>query len=476
MERVDERPEAPAAPHERPWSLGPTLSVDRRWLLWLTGLALASRLFWVLVVHPPGDYVFSDMRKYLDRARHVAELGMAVGDREFAWQAWGTHVLMSLPMRVFGIERLEYVAVLWGVMAALAVPLAYLLAVRVFERKRMPELVGVVVLLWHPNLSNAGYFLSETPFLCFALAATLGCVRTLQTGKGALLTGAMAAIAFAVRPQSALFCLLVLVTWWVNRRRLPHVKWRTIGMVALPLAAMLAFSAWRFHAHTGYWAGVAENANMNLTAGRCHNIVTQAFRTEQEMARSVAAGNTENGRRVSLPNLRLAWKLPDWHPLAVRPVLGAESVRFVGYIGDPEIHRGIRARCFAESSWLDQARISFVNVMLSWFLDRQWPEMEKGRERFLLPVDIFSVLFQVLVWAPSMIGMGLALKWIRRRPALALVAWQIVNSIVVAAIFFGTIRLRTPYDPYAFILAVEGVLVVWPWLVARRRRRRALAA
>lgn len=448
------------------------LAVDRRWLGWLTAIALASRLFWVLVVHPPADYVFSDMRKYLERARHVAELGMAVGDREFAWQAWGTHVLMALPMRVFGVDRLEYVAALWGVMAALAVPLSYLLAARVFQRKGMPEVVAVVVLLWHPNISNAGYFLSETPFLCFALAATLGCVRTLQTGKGALLTGTMCAIAFAVRPQSALFCLLVLSTWWVNRRRLPHVRWHTIGLVALPLVGMLAFSAWRFHAHTGYWAGVAENANMNLTAGRCHNIVTQAYRTEAELQRSIATGNTENGRRVSLPNLRLAWKLPDWHPLAVRPVLGEESVRFVGYIGDPEIHRAIRQRCYERSSWLDQARISFVNVMLTWFLDRQWPEMEKGREYFLLPVDIFSVIFQVFVWAPSMLGLVVALKWIRRRPALAIVAWQIVNSIVVAAIFFGTIRLRTPYDPYAFILAVEGVLVAWAWFVARRRRGR----
>lgn len=453
------------------WSLGPVLAPNRRVLLVLTLLALVTRLVWVLWVHPPGDYIFSDMRKYLERAREVAEFGMAVGHREFAWQAWGTHVLMSIPLRLFGLERLETVAVLWGLMAAAAVPLAYLLAVRVCVRRRLPEVIGVAVLLWHPNLSNAGYFLSETPFLCFALASTLALVRTLQTGRGALLAGCLSAVAFAVRPQSALFFLLVALTWLVNRRRLPHVRARTLVAVAVPLLAMLAFSAWRFHAHTGYWAGVAENANMNLTAGRCHNIVTQAYRNQLEMKRAELRGDTNDGRRVSLPNFRLAWKLPSWHPLALRPVLGEESVRFVGYIGDPEIHREIRKRCYAASTVWQQARMSFVNVMLSWFLDRQWPEMEKGRERFLLPLDIYSVFFQIVVWAPSMVGMCAGLWWLRRRPALALVAWQIVNSIVVAAIFFGTIRLRTPYDPYALILAVEGGLLVAAWIAARRAAR-----
>jgi hypothetical protein len=276
-----------------------------------------------------------------------------------------------------------------------------------------------------------------------------------------------------VRPQSALFFLLVAVTWLVNRRRLPHVRPLALVLIALPLLGMLAFSAWRFHAHTGYWAGVAENANMNLTAGRCHNIVTQAYRTDAEMRRAVDRENTNDGRRVSLPNFRLAWKLPSWHPMALRPVLEEESVRFVGYIGDPEIHREIRKQCYAKSGVWHQIRMSFVNVMLTWFVDRQWPEMEKGREIFLPIVDVYSVLFQIVIWAPSMLGMGLGVWWIRRRPALTLVAWQIVNSIVVAAIFFGTIRLRTPYDPYAFILAVEGVLWASPRVRAWRARRRA---
>lgn len=461
------------------WQLGPHLRVDRRWLWGLFALALLTRVIWVVWVHPPGDYVFSDMRKYLDRAHDLAEHGYEPADRTWAWQAWGTHALLAIPLRLFGLDALVAAALWWAVLGAAAVPLGYLLAVRIAKHPRVPPVMGVLLLLWHPNLSNTGYFLSETPFLCFALGSTLTLVVALQSGRFAWTAGILSAISFAVRPQSALFYLLVLLTWLIDRRRLPWVRARTLLAIALPLVAMLAFSAWRFHYHTGYWAGVAENANMNLTAGRCHNVVTQAFKSEAQLRRSESRDNTDDGRRVSLPNFRIAWKLPARHPLAVRPALGDETIRFVGYIGDPEIHREIRRRCYAATGVWQQLRMSVVNVALSWFMDRQWPEMEKGRQRFLWPLDVYSVLFQIFVWAPSMLGMGLALVWLRRRPDLTLVAWQIVSSIVVAAIFFGTIRLRTPYDPYAFLLAAEGYLWLWARVQARvqghRRRKDARA-
>jgi Dolichyl-phosphate-mannose-protein mannosyltransferase len=461
------------SPHARTPASSPAPVVDRRWLLALLLLALVTRLIWVLWVHPPGDYVFSDMKKYLERATVLAEHGWQPGDRDFAWQAWGTHVLLALPLELFGAKSLRAAAAFWALLAAGAVPLAYLLAVRVTTRRWVPEIVGVLTLLWHPNVSNAGYFLSETPFLFFALASTLCLVIVLQEGRLGWLAGLTSAVAFAVRPQSALFYLLVLITWLVNRRRLPQVGARQLVAIALPLVAMLAFSAWRFHAHTGYWAGVAENANMNLTAGRCHNVVTQAFRTPADMRRSEKHGNTNDGRRVSLPNFRLAAKLPSWHPLALRPALGGETIRFVGYVGDPDVHREIRARCYAATGVLGQLHMSVVNLSLSWFLDRQWPEMERGRETFLPVVSAYHAIFAWFIWAPSMVGMFAALWWIRRRPALTVVAWQLVSSIVVAAIFFGTIRLRTPYDPYAFILAAEGCLLIADWLRARRARTRA---
>jgi hypothetical protein len=437
-------------------------------------LALLTRLVWVLWIHPPGDYVFSDMHKYVARAQDLAEHGFRPGQRPLAWQAWGTHTLLALPLAIAGKDNLTVAAAFWGLLGAAAVPLGYLLACRVCSRAFMPKLVGIAMLLWHPSLSNTGYFLSETPFLFFQLLSTYWLVVTLQDGRRALGAGLASAVAFAVRPQSAMFFVLVLVTWLVHRKRLPHVSPRHLGMVAAPLLLMLAFSVWRFHAHTDRWMGLAENANMNLTAGRCHNIVTQAFATPHAKARSERRNNTRDGRRVSLPGYRtVAKKLPADHPLALRPALQSETIRFVGYIGDPEIHKEIRRACYARTGTLEQVRYSLVNASLLWFIGHQWPEIEKNRRTFYPVVAVYRRIYQVVLWLPSLIGIGWALSRIRRHPALALCAWQLVTSITVAAIFFGAIRLRTPYDPYAMILAVEIWTLVVLWLWGLRHRRRA---
>ena len=68
----------------------PTLTPELRFLIIITVLALVTRLVWVLFVHPPEDYIFSDMKKYVVRAQFVAEHGFVPGDRTMAWQAWGT--------------------------------------------------------------------------------------------------------------------------------------------------------------------------------------------------------------------------------------------------------------------------------------------------------------------------------------------------------------------------------------------------
>lgn len=448
---------------------------DRRFLLVLVVLALLTRLVWVLWVHPPGDYVFSDMKKYVERAQDLVEHGFHP-DRTLAWQAWGTHHLLAIPLWIFGKDALWSGAVMWGAMAAAAVPAGYLLSCRVSTRAWMPKVVGVAMLVWVPSLTNSGYFLSEAPFLCFQLWSTYALVVVLQQGRGALAAGLVSAVAFAVRPQSAMFFVLVLVTWLVSRKRLPHVRVRQLGMVALPLLAMLAYSSWRFHAHTGQWLGVAENANMNLTAGRCHNIVTQAFASEHGKRASERSHKTTDGRRVSLPAFRvLARTFPPEHPLALRPAMQSETIRFVGYVGDAEVHRRLRAECYRRTGWVEQLRYSVVNLSLQWFIGSQWPEQSRNGKYLRPPVDAFKYLFLTLVWLPSLVGMGAALVWIRRRPGLTFCAWQLVNSMVVAAIFFGDIRLRTPYDPYAIILALEGWWLAVALVVAVRARRRARA-
>ncbi len=463
------------------------LTPNRRFLWILALLAVVTRLIWVLFVHPPGGYVYSDMRLYVLRAAALAEQGISPS-RHLAWQAFGTHYILSIPYFLLGHEPVsvswfgerpwivQHVlgAIIFGLCSAGAVVLTYLLALRLFARQWMARAAGIVALCWYPNLSTAGFFLSEPPFLLFNLWTTYCLVRVLQEGKRALAAGVLGGIAFMVRPQSAIFLALAFLIWLINCLRLPRVRLRHIALLAIPLACALSFSLWRFQVHTGYWGGIAENANMNLTAARCHNIVTQAFKHKRLLLKSKRNANTRDGRRVSLPGYRaLAKRVPDRAIIGLRPAMRGTTIRFVGYIGDPEIHKRLRAECYRRTGVVEQLRYSVVNLGLQWFIAKQWPTNERGRKYFLPITELYRYLFQVFVLLPSLIGLGGALRRVRADPVRALVAANLLSICVIAAVFFGDPRLRTPYDPYALLLALPVYFALWRWYRARRSAKRS---
>ncbi len=173
---------------------------------------------------------------------------------------------------------------------------------------------------------------------------------------------------------------------------------------------------------------------------------------------------------MSLPSFRVLASLPEWHPFALDPALG-DTIRVEGYIGEPSLHREIQRECRAKTGVLGQVRYSVANTSLLWFFSRQWPisaDRDSPRAYFAL-AEVYRYLFAIAVWLPSWIGVVVVVRRLRTHPGAALLAWQLLGSVVVAAVFFGTIRLRTPYDPYAFILAAIG----WSWLMGAWRRRKA---
>jgi hypothetical protein len=468
-----------------------------RVLLGLLVLALISRFGWALWVHPPQDHVFSDMAHYVHRARLLVSGAIGPGDRMMAWQAWGTHALLAVPMLLLGPKAaaLELAGLMWAGFSTATVVLSYRLAARVLPagssgrgRNWPAAAVGVIALLWFPLLSHTGYFVSETPYACVLLATTLAIVTLIQTGSGAVRAGLFGAIAFALRPQVAVFFALLGLAWLLDRRRRSwsaRVDLRAVAGFVVPLVLILAVSLIRVRVYAGEFAGVAENATMNLTAGRCHNIVTRAYPSAEAMARG-----QRPSRRVSLPGFRaLAQRGPD-HPLALDPALGGESIDFVGYIGDRSAHRAIRARCYAATGVLGQLRYSVTNVALAWVVARPWPESSDRGAPELLSVAVRGRMLAAALAPLALLGLGLALgrwapwRWRPRSDAdeqagdaseagrvagLGVCGLQLLSLLLTSALFFATPRLRTPYDPYAMILAVALLLAVGGWLSRRSR-------
>jgi hypothetical protein len=391
------------------------------------------------------------------------------------WQAWGTHVLLAIPLLLLGPGQsaLEVAGLVWAGFSAATVVLGYQLALRVLpgpsagsSDPHWPAIaVGLVLLGWVPLLSHAGFFVSETPYACALLAMTLGVVRVLQDGRGALAAGLWGAFAFALRPQSAVFLVLLALAWVIHRgsKNNPTVK-HAILLVA-PLLVVVAISMVRVRVHTGEFGGVAENASMNLTAGRCHNIVTRAWSSEADLESAQQTGSPAPDRRISLPGFRALGREGPDHVLALRPALGGEAIDLVGYIGDREVHRKIRARCYAATGVSGQIHYSITNVALLWLVARPWPESSDREAPELLPLAMRGRQIAAALAPLSLLGMLVVLVAFARARAdardrlagLVVCALQLASLLIVAAVFFGDPRLRVPYDPYAIILAVALV-------------------
>jgi hypothetical protein len=479
------------------------------WAFWLLlGAAVLSRLAWVLWVHPPHAHVFSDMAHYVHRAALVASFAVEPGDRMMVWQAWGTHTLLAIPLLLMGPGQsaLELAGLMWAAFSAGTVVLGYRLAARVLPgpssgpAPHWPAIaVGLALLGWVPLLSHTGFFVSETPYTCALLATTLGVVRLLQDGRGALSAGLWGAFAFALRPQSAVFFVLLALAWLALRGCLvtrdeprrgdrtgggpatgppgtgaasrmaaiktssePKANGRHALLLLAPLLVVVAFSMVRVRIHTGHFGGVAENASMNLTAGRCHNIVTRAWSSEADRESAKQTGSPAPDRRISLPGFRALGREGPDHPLALRPALGGEAIDVIGYIGDREVHREIRKRCYAATGVGGQLHYSITNVALLWLVARPWPESSDRGSPQLLPVATRGRQIAAALAPLSLLGMFVALWSFARARAdardplvgIVVCALQFASLLIVAAVFFGDPRLRVPYDPYAIILVV----------------------
>src|SRR6266566_3386159 len=75
---------------------------DRVAVIAITG-GTVLRFVWGLLVHPPLNYVYSDMAGYVERAMRVAK-GAAL-NRFDTFYPPGTHLLLSLPLWLFGSGR-----------------------------------------------------------------------------------------------------------------------------------------------------------------------------------------------------------------------------------------------------------------------------------------------------------------------------------------------------------------------------------
>lgn len=459
--------------------LNASRSILARWVIWMednvwlfafVAAAFVIRYHWNTELHPPEDYIYSDMRGYIRRADGVfvdleparpnAEVPpwyFPFAPREYnGFYPYGTHVLLFLLQWPVGKGNFGLAADAYAVFGAVLVGYGYALARRVSNNRYVPILAGVLLVCYYPYISLGGYFLSEVPFALCLTAATFHLMRLIDDGRrrDAWFIGIFVALGATLRPQILLSAALIGVFWLIRRKAMSRVTiWHWL-QAGVPILLMLAFSSWRLHYHTERVGLISENGTFNRVFGRCHN------------EKITASPDSPKRRRTSFgppPLIQLAKRAQtargEWPQLD--PALETHF-EYRGYIGDSEILNGFIDRCVEKTGLAKQIEYSAVNVAMQWRYNVMWPDSGKRDWQPYSRKWGFVVANGLAI--PALLCM-LAVFLPRRFLKLAVVSLHLWALTGVGIFYLGGQRFRSPYDAAIIVLALEAyaVAIAFGW-------------
>jgi hypothetical protein len=400
-------------------------------------LAFAVRAYWTLRVQSPLTAVYSDMGGYVSRAEALLA-GTTPGEpRILLMWPWGTHVIVAGEIALFGRHDPFSIGLVHAFGGALAAPCAALLTAR-FVRSRMAVLgAGLLVALWHPHVVYSGFFSSEMWFSSALMLLSLLLVRHFEGRWGGLGAGILLAIAFAVRPQILMTCVMfgavVAFVWFRRRSSRPRQGvLRFVLPLVVPLVLTMGFSIHRFHRLSGQYGLIANNEAPQRLFG------------ETTVGKIDADWVAANGSTWTW------WVSPH----TKQPVKPQDSIVIHGFVYDTKLLAQVRADRLRGVSRGARLRRMADNVALLVVRNMPWPEDDFRRFQFR---DRLQHGFAIAS-LPLLVFFGLGLFFLERhRIAGLIIGANMATIVIVAALYLGEVRYRVPYDPMIIVVAMVGV-------------------
>ncbi len=408
-------------------------------------LAFSVRLAWIFHVQSPFDAVSSDMAGYVDRAERLLWHLPSGDPRLLTLYPPGHHMILAAEFYLLGRHARTAISVahalVGAVPAAFAPPLAYRLA-------RSPWLAaaaGIAVALWEPQVCFVGFFMTEIWFSALIAAHAWLTSRDARCPFEPFATGLVSIAAIVVRPQFLLTWALetgarsALLSW----RRGLRVGSRAAVWLAIPVVLGLAATSVRYHGLAGHWGLVSTSAINRIWA-------------DTDVCELQANWVAPNGDAINF------WFNPPSKP----PQKPSDTVRFSGYIADPDILEALHRERTRGLTLSDRVRRKLHNVQLLLVDNLPWPESEHPGDRvFFGPTahrgpgitrmrlqEIFRDVLRIAVLPWAVVGLALA----RPGAAKRVMAENLLTPVVAAAFFFGEARYHVPYDPFLIVLALAG--------------------
>src|ERR671910_707713 len=390
------------------------------------------RVAWGLVIHPPFDYLYSDMAAYVARAQRLAT--GADLQRYDAFFPPGTHMLLAAPMTLFGTERagLWAGAVLWCMLSA-AIPFFAWRFARLLLTPAAAALTALFCALWPLYITYGGYFTSETPSLALLLASLWAGYRAVRlSGRSAgwlgLVAGLLGGMAIANRPQLILNLAVLVVPLLFRFRR----QAMALAGIVVGTAVILAGTVLHNSAAAGKPTGLSENAGLNFWMGQCdvHDVTTVD----------------------PVRNITFQFGNPVWAQLG-----RGGTYYFEGpLVWDQGFFYEMGLRCI-ERDGLGHVRVLARNVLNMSATTIPWPQVNETGQRVVVRLSnlAYSILLPLIVIDSIFV--------LVRRPASGrssgevVMLLQLACALLVAIFFFGDPRVRSSYDVFGLALLAARV-------------------
>lgn len=403
--------------------------LSRRWdLLAFGAIAVGAllRAIWVFAIHPPFDFVYSDMAGYVRGAMQVAT---GVSPTTLIQKAPGTHLLLAVPLKALGPERAGLLggAVLWWAMSCLTPLLAWKLARELLSAKAA-AITAVLVALYPLYISHAGYYSAETP-ATFLLLAVLVLALAVQRATGrksyalGLLVGMTIGLLVITRPQLFLNALIALSPLLVRFR----ARLAVLACVAVAAAALIVPTLALTTSTAGEFVAFGQYDGLNFFLGHCD-------------VYEVTAGTDYVGSRPTAVQLGIknTYRFPD-HPL-----------------GDKAFYLGRGLDCIREDG-LGHLPLLARNVWDMMGSTIPWPQVYDPSVRSVTAFSnrAYSFLLPLIVVATLVL-------WRRERrsgtpSSRGVLLLHLACVLPTAFVFFGDPRFRAPCDVFGLALLAAAI-------------------
>ena len=403
------------------------------------------RIVWGLVIHPPLDYLYSDMDGYVGRAQRLV---MGAGQVRYdAFFPPGTHALLAVPMALFGTDRAGLWAgtVLWCALSA-AIPFFAWRLARLLLSPAAAALTALLCASWPLYITYGGYFTSETPSLAFLLCSLwAGYLAARLSGRKAvwlgLVAGLLGGVATANRPQLILNLAVLALPLLFRPRRHALV----LGGIVVGTAVVLAGAVLHNSVAADKPTGLSENAGLNFWIGQCdvHDVTT------------------------TVPARHLTFKISN--PVYTQLEQG-KSYYFRGHLmWDQSFFYKLGLRCI-ERDGLGHVRLLARSVLNMTATTIPWPQVDEGKQWG--PVRVSNLAYSLLL--PLVVVYTLSIIIARRRASggtsgEAVMLLQLACVVLVAIFFFGDPRVRSTYDVFGLALFAACVADLLGLDVGRRK-------